>query len=129
MGSVLHEPKKPELAWWRKETGEDVSVVALEDKVHTLRVCTAEAEVTMTTMVAALAEDSNQVVSEQEDEEGLDEVGEITDIARRRQYLKEFGKKSVHNVISRRDNLILSPDKPTAIPKKVNRTTVEAEPV
>lgn len=32
-----------------------------------------------------------------------------------RKYLKKYGKESRHNVISRKDNLILSPDRPAVV--------------
>ena len=43
------------------------------------------------------------------------------DIAYMRQKLHRMGRESVHNVISRKDNLILSPDKPHAIQEEIEK--------
>ena len=43
------------------------------------------------------------------------------DIAYMRQKLHRMGSESVHNVISRKDNLMLSPDKPHAIQEEVEK--------
>ena len=37
------------------------------------------------------------------------------DVRQRRDFLKKYGKESRHNVISRKDNLVLSPDQPPRI--------------
>ena len=37
------------------------------------------------------------------------------EIRQRRDFMKKFGKESRHNVISRKDNLVLSPDQPPRI--------------
>ena len=37
------------------------------------------------------------------------------EIRQRRDFMKTFGKESRHNVISRKDNLVLSPDQPPRI--------------
>ncbi len=37
------------------------------------------------------------------------------EISYRRQQILKYGRQSRHNVISRRDNLILSPDKPPTV--------------
>ena len=43
------------------------------------------------------------------------------DIAYMRQKLHKMGRESVHNVISRKDNLMLSPDKPHAIQEEIEK--------
>ena len=43
------------------------------------------------------------------------------DIAYMRQKLHRMGRESVHNVISRKDNLMLSPDKPHAIQEEIEK--------
>ena len=37
------------------------------------------------------------------------------EVRQRRDFMKKFGKESRHNVISRKDNLVLSPDQPPRI--------------
>ena len=44
-----------------------------------------------------------------------DSVVEQNDVAYMRQRLRGMGRESRHNVISRRDNLMLSPDKPPGV--------------
>lgn len=44
-------------------------------------------------------------------------AGSAADINAKRQFLLKYGKESMHNVISRKDNLMLSPDKPASIPE------------
>ena len=43
------------------------------------------------------------------------------DVAYMRQKLHKMGRESVHNIISRKDNLILSPDKPHAIQEEIEK--------
>ena len=60
-------------------------------------------------MQQAEADNKEKSVEENEDEE----EDKLTEIAQRKDFLKKYGKESRHNVISRKDNMILSPDKPT----------------
>lgn len=77
------------------------------------------------------AEERNFVIGEEdEDDQSSDEDltngetnhttlpngnGMKSDIGRRMEALKKYGKESRHNVISRKDNLVLSPDQPPRI--------------
>ena len=50
---------------------------------------------------------------------------EENQIRNRREALKNYGKASRHNVISRRDNLVLSPDQPPMIHEVVEEEDVD----
>ena len=52
-------------------------------------------------------------------DENKEHLLEMQDLTQRKNYLKTFGKESRHNVISRKDNLMLSPDKPVAIQEEL----------
>ena len=50
--------------------------------------------------------------------QGSESVG----LSYRRQQILKYGRESRHNVISRRDNLILSPDKPPTLQVRVGES-------
>ena len=67
-------------------------------------------------------------LDEDDDSDKTGAVDELTpndDLEERRKKLKSYGKETRHNVISRKDNLLLSPDKP-ALPEKQWSTKVMA---
>ena len=59
----------------------------------------------------ALSDDENLMVGTCAD----DSIVKQNDVAYMRQRLRGMGRESRHNVISRRDNLMLSPDKPPGV--------------
>ena len=65
---------------------------------------------------------NNEVVDGKSSKNGNDSTDTNSkDVAYMRQKLHRMGRESVHNVISRKDNLILSPDKPHAIQEEIEK--------
>ena len=60
-------------------------------------------------------------------ENSNDSEGKRNDVAYMRQRLRGMGRESRHNVISRRDNLILSPDKPPGVQEEIQKGLQELE--
>ena len=56
-----------------------------------------------------------------------DSGGKISDVAYMRQRLLGLGRESRHNVISRRDNLILTPDKAPGVQDEIPKVVQEIE--
>lgn len=53
-----------------------------------------------------------EAAGDEDSEESKEQLAEMEDLTHRKKFMKNFGKESRHNVISRKDNLMLSPDKP-----------------
>ncbi len=54
-------------------------------------------------------------------EANVDDEDDEVEVRNRRNKLKKYGKESRHNVISRKDNLVLTPDKPPKIQEELDQ--------